>query len=161
MELSTREKVYGTVVETYLQLSDVSDEIWSNEKYQKTINEFYSDMCPTLYNNRVIPEFENLLYSDELKISVDKIVDYLNTSYGTDNYTEFDIVNFIELPEAWTREDKEYNNLDPEIYCLIFEPREEDMYDSFLSIGDEYNILFYPRQRSEFEKDLIENNYNF
>lgn len=161
MELSTREKVYGTVVETYLQLSDVNDEIWNNEKYQKTINEFYSDMCPTLYDNRLVPESENLLYSDALKISEDEIINYLNESYDTDEYTDLDIVNFIELPDAWTKEDKEYNNLDSEVYCLIFESKEEDMYDSFLSIGDEYNILFYPRQRSEFEKDLIKNDYNF
>ncbi len=161
MELNTREKVYGTVVETYLQLSDVNDEIWNNEKYQNTLEKYYSDMQPNLHGNTVVTESNNLLYSGALKISVDEIVDYLNKSYGTNDYTELDIVNFIELPEDWIREDMEYNNLDPEIYCLIFNPREEDMYDSFLSIGDEYNILFYPRQRSEFEKDLIKNDYNF
>ena len=118
-------------------------------------------MQPNLHGNTVVTESNNLLYSGALKISVDEIVDYLNKSYGTNDYTELDIVNFIELPEDWIREDMEYNNLDPEIYCLIFNPREEDMYDSFLSIGDEYNILFYPRQRSEFEKDLIKNDYNF
>lgn len=160
MELNTREKIYGTVAETYIQLSDVSDKTWNNEKYQNTLEKYYCDMCPNLYENRIVTESDNLLYSDALKISVDDIVDYLNESYDTDDYTDLDIVNFIELPEAWTKEDKEYNDLDSEIYCLIFEPHSDDMYDSFLSIGDEYNILFYPRQREDFEKDLVSNDFN-